>query len=244
MKRLYSLRLCYLMNVLVIGDEHTYGYGLSGGKLSYIGHFIRQFSRAGQAVSVEVYANLTMTQIVATLDRLPLNRYDLIMLQLDDTMLQPADSILTRSPYVAVPYSPESALQVNPPAIRDRLKSIGSALLTFVWPLRAQTALSVLMKQLRPYRHNVLLMTPFPHRNTIDRWLRKRSRLVLLDEADEHVFSVFDTDLVIQPREEYFLTNDKEHLSAVSHELLGRAVFDFYQSAPTIVTIQAIRREE
>lgn len=232
------------MNVLVIGDEHTYGYGLSGGKLSYIGHFIRQFSQAGQAVSVEAYANLTMTQIVATLDRLPLNRYDLIMLQLDETILQPTDSTLTGPPYVAVPYSSELAPGANPPAIRTRLKSIGSALLTFLWPLRARTALSVLMKQLRPYRHNVLLMTPFPHRNAIDRWLRKQSRAVLLDEADAHVFSVFDTDLVIQPREEYFLPNDKEHLSAVSHELLGRAVFDFYQSAPTIVTIQAIRREE
>ena len=60
------------MNVLVIGDEHTYGYGLPGGNLSYIGQFIRQISRAGRAVSVEAYAHLTMAQTIAMLAKLPL----------------------------------------------------------------------------------------------------------------------------------------------------------------------------
>ena len=55
-------------------------------------------------------------------------------------------------------------------------------------------------------------------------------------------FSVFDVNQVVSNRDEFFLDNDSAHLNAVSHELLGRALFDYYQSAPTIVTIQSFRR--
>lgn len=234
------------MNVLVIGDEHTYGYGLSEGNLSYIGHFIRNVSRAGRAVSVEAYAHLTMAQTIATLAQLPLNRYDLIILQLDHTLIQTATSRGARSSGVTIPIFSASDSFRRQTAIRkisDQLKTIRDSLLSFIFPSRATSSISILLNQLRPYRHNVLLLTPFSHLEPIKQWLRKRSRAVLLQEADKRLVSVFDTDSVIQPREEYFLANDKEHLNAVSHELLGRSLFDFYQSAPTIVTIQAFRRE-
>jgi hypothetical protein len=55
-------------------------------------------------------------------------------------------------------------------------------------------------------------------------------------------FSVFDSDAVVKPRDEYFLTNDSGHLNAIGHELVGRALFDFYLAAPTIVAIHSIRR--
>ena len=181
------------MNVLVIGDEHIHGYGLSAGQLSYVGHFVRQLSRAGQRVSVEAYAHLTLPQVQTTLAQCPLDRYDLIILQLDAALLQAGRS-------------------------------------------------SALLKQLRPYRHAVLLLTPLPHRKWSNQWQRRRGRAALLRIADEQFFSVFDSDLVIQPREEYFLPDDRQHLNAVSHELLGRSLVDFYESAPTIVTIQVIRR--
>lgn len=232
------------MNVLVIGDEHTYGYGLSEGNLSYIGHFIRHISRAGQAVSVEAYAHLTMAQTSAILAQLPLNRYDLIILQLDHTLIQattPQDSLGLPMPIFPAPlsYSRQTANWKG----SDHLHMIRNSLLSFILPSRATSSIAMLLEQLRPYRHNVLLLTPFSQLEPIRHWLRKRSRAVLLREADKRLVSVFDTDSVIRSREEYFLPNDKEHLNAVSHELLGRSLFDFYQSAPTIVTIQAFRRE-
>ncbi len=233
------------MNVLVIGDEHTYGYGLADGNLSYIGHFIRQISRAGRAVSVEAYAHLTMAQTIAMLAQLPLNRYDLIILQLDYTLIQATSSPLACASGVAVPVFPDLAQfpkQKDQPTFGSRIKLIGAALLSFVRPHSDLSAVSILLNQLRPYRHNVLLLTPFSHLAPVNRWVRNRSRAVLLQEAERRLVSVFDTDSVIRPREEYFLPNDNEHLSAISHELLGRSLFDFYQSAPTIVTIQAIRR--
>lgn len=219
------------MNVLVIGDEHTYGYGLSEGKLSYLGHFIRQISRAGGAITVEAYAHLTMPQLSSTLAQLPLNRYDLIILQFNCNLFQSVNANGLGAQRVAIPIVPY------------QLKVLGTMLLSMVWPPYGLTGIKALLNQLRPYRHNVLLLTPLPHRGLIRRWLQKRSRTVLLNEADKQVFSVFDSEQVIRPREEYFLPDDPEHLSAVSHELLGRELFDFYQSAPTIITIQSSRRE-
>jgi len=234
------------MKVLVIGDEHTYGYGLSGGKLSYLGHFIRQVSQMGQDISVEAYAHLTMPQISFTLAQLPLNRYDLIILQFNHSLLQPAGATTSAEPFAAMPVLPYPLSLAKPtarPTFRDKFNAFKTALLSMIWPTYGLTAISALLKQLRPYRHNILLLTPLPHRTWVSQWLQKRSRIALLNEADKQLFSVFDSDSVIQLREEYFLPNDPEHLSAVSHELLGRVLFDFYQSAPTIVTVQSIRRE-
>ncbi|MBD2756052.1 SGNH/GDSL hydrolase family protein [Spirosoma validum] len=235
------------MKVLVIGDEHTYGYGLSGGKLSYLGHFIRHISRTGQDISVEAYAHLTMPQIALTLAQLPLDRYDLIILQFNHNLLQSTKNDLSGMPRVAMPILPHP-LALEKPKVHvtflNRLKALKTALLSMVWPPYGLAGISALLKQLRPYRHNVLLLTPLPHRTWVSRWLQRQSRSILLEEADQQIFSVFDADSVIQLREEYFLPNDPEHLSAVSHELLGRVLFDFYQSAPTIVTVQSVRREQ
>lgn len=231
------------MNVLVIGDEHTYGYGLSGGKLSYIGHFIRQISRAGRAVSVEAYAHLTMAQTVAMLATLPLNRYDLIMLQLDHTLLlEPAsqiDCLPLEAPLMPIAGLATPSVQ---PGFRYRMRMVRAAIRSHIRPDYPVTSLSVLLDELRPYRHNVLLMTPFPNQNPFSGWLRRCARVVLLREAERRLVSVFDTNSVIRPREEYFLPNDTSHFNAVSHELLGRSLFDFYQSAPTIITVQSTRR--
>lgn len=232
------------MNVLVIGDEHTYGFGLEGGNLSYIGHFIRQVSLAGQAVSVEAYAHLTMAQMSSTLAQLPLNRYDLIILQLDHRILQPSAFDSIDVPCLATPVLCQSFdLKANSTGtqVLSPLKA-AKTILSSLLRSRRNMALSMLLKQLRPYRHNVLILTPFPHLNRANQWVRQRSRNVLLDEADKQLFSVFDSDSIIRPQEEYFLANDPQHLNAISHELLGRSLFDFYLSAPTIVTIQAIRR--
>lgn len=234
------------MNVLVIGDEHTYGFGLANGNLSYIGHFIRQIGLTGQAVSVESYAHLTMPQVSSVLAQLPLSRYDLIVLQLDHNLLEPtrfdAQDIPCLStamlPYTLRSSKPSSSKKLS---LTNRLKRVGSLLRSYTLPFD-KMALSVIMRQLRPYRHNVLLLTPFPHPSQTNQWLRQRSRSLLLHEADDQLFSVFDSNQVIRAQEEYFLATYPEHLNAVSHELIGRALFDFYLSAPTIVTVQTTRR--
>lgn len=233
------------MKVLVIGDEHTYGYGLPGGKLSYLGHFIRQVSRTGQEISIEAYAHSTIPQISATLAQLPLNRYDLIILQFNHNLLQSANINAPSESCAVMPLLPYPLASIKPTGWAKRQHQVNAfktALLSMIWPSYGLTAIAALLTQLRLYRHNVLLLTPLPHRTWLSRWLQKRSRRALLNETDKHLFSVFDSDSVIQLREEYFLPNDPEHLSAVSHELLGRVLFDFYQSAPTIVTVQSIRR--
>ncbi|GAB3995318.1 hypothetical protein GCM10028807_35150 [Spirosoma daeguense] len=231
------------MKVLIIGDEHTYGYGLPSGKLSYIGHFIRQIKRSGQAVSVEAYANPTMSQLLFTLGKLPLEQYDLIVLQMDNTANQPISPVKKFGDSVlSLPYLPDDLPENNWKTFTRRLKAIAGTLLTSILPIYPRTFLSALLKQIRPCRHKVLLLTPFPNRHPVERWLSRRSRAIILEEADEKLVSVFDTDSVIRPCEEYFLPNDEKHLSAVSHELLGRSLFDFYVSAPTIVTIQTIQR--
>jgi hypothetical protein len=236
------------MNVLIIGDEHTYGYGLSGGKLSYVGHFIRQISRTGQSVSVEAYAHLTTAQIVRTLDQLPLSRYDLIILQLDETISQPArfGTVSTqRSVAPTLPFSVETIKSRGQLGWFNTIKAISYGLVSIGLSALARSPrmLAALLKQLRPYRHRVLLLTPLPQRKPLNQWLRRRSRITLLEKAEDQLFSVFDSDAVIRPQEEYFLPNDGEHLNAISHELLGRSLYDFYESAPTIVTIQTIKQQ-
>ena len=197
------------MNVLVIGDEHSYGYGLRPGQFSYVCHLIRQVSRSGQSIRVEVYTPPTALQLVNTLNQLPLHQYDLILVQTE--------------------------------RIADELKpSVTWSGLT--WLSKMPTILTEMLIRLRPFRHTVVLLTPLPHQNKAIRQRRHWLRNLLMRKADRQMLSLFDTSGVLLPRPEYFLTDDSSVVNAISHELLGRSLFAFYQSAPTIVTVQPIRR--
>lgn len=239
------------MNVLLLGDSHTYGYGLSARQLSYMGHFVRQLSRTGQSVTVEAHAHLTLPESTAMLAQLPLSQYDLIVLQLGPDLIQRTFPGNGPVRLVACPPLPTLKLPVGVgcrpacPGLLNRVEIFGKMLLdvaaSVVSAVSCPGELARLLTVLRPYRHTVLLMTPFPHRAGLEQWPRERSRSVLLAAGASRAFSVFDTGAVVQPRDEYFLVNDNEHLNAVSHELIGRALFNFYQSAPTIVTIQTTR---
>lgn len=236
------------MNILVLGDEHTYGYGLSGGNLSYIGHLIRQLGRVGQTVSVEAYAHLTTRETMALLTQLPLDRYDLILLQSDGQLLETYHHTAPAKTGVFIPVlprlCPEARPRVSPgKALSNQAKAIGKLLNYLVKPRRSR-GLVQLLNQLRLYRHNVMLITPLPHRRGAQRWLRSLTRALVMREANRQSFSVFDANRVIRSQEEYFLPNDSEHLSAVSHELMGCSLFDYYQAAPTIVTVQSQNRNQ
>ena len=240
------------MNSLLLGDGHAYGYGLAARQLSYTGHFVRQLSRAGRSVTVEAYSHMALPESTDMLARLPLSQYDLIVLQLGPDLIErsiPGSGPVRSAAGAKLPIL-HQPVQMNSAATRPKsLKRVGtvgetvfdiaaSAFSSFICPGQ----LTELLTLLRPYRHTVLLMTPFPCRTWPEQWLRERSRSVLLEEGTRQGFSVFDTESVVQPRDEYFLTGDDEHLNAVSHELIGRALFEFYQSAPTIVTIQSTNR--
>ena len=235
------------MTILLMGDEHTYGYGLSARQLSYVGHFVRRLSHADQSVTVDAYAHATLSESVQLLARLPLNQYDLIVLQLGPDLLR--HLLRSRSESrAAVPVLP-ILKPAEPHADRPKKRQFAAAaaqlldVAASVVPAAGYPGeLARLLTLLRPYRHTTLLVTPFPCRTWPGQWLRERSRSVLLNEGTSQAFSVFDSGTVVQPRDEYFLTDDDEHLNAVGHELIGRALFDFYQSAPTIVTVQAINR--
>lgn len=110
------------------------------------------------------------------------------------------------------------------------------------WPTQMPVPLTELLTRLRPFRHTVVLMTPLPHPNRAIRQRRNRLRKVLMRQANRQLFSLFDTGTVLLPHPEYFLADDSPILNATSHELLGRSLYSFYQSAPTIVTVQPLRR--
>lgn len=236
------------MNILVLGDEHTYGYGLSGGNLSYIGHLMRQLGRVGQQVSVEAYAHLTLCERMTLLAQLPLSRYDLILLQSDSQFLESCHPTTpaktgTFMPILSLPCQDATPNVWSGKGLSNQINAMGKFLNYLSKPRRSR-GLVQLLQQLRPYRHNVVLITPLPHRQGIQSWLRNRTRTLVMREADRQSFSVFDANWVLQPKEEYFLTNDSAHLNAVSHELLGHSLFDYYQSAPTIVTVQSKNRNQ
>lgn len=245
------------MKLLIIGDRHIGGYGLAAGQLSFVGHFVRQISQTGRSVSVEAYVQATLSASYATLCQLPLEQYDLIVVQTGQGCLDhPAGfgGLLAATSDEAPDLSGQLVL---PPHLMPLPASVPTgvwsslARLTLLRTLaglsllpRVQTVrreLRALLSLLHPYRHKVLLLSPFPQCGRVERWLRQKGRDVLLTEGLRRSFSLFDTDRVIQPREEYFLP-DGLHLNAIGHELVGRSLFDFFLAAPTIVSIHSIRR--
>ena len=231
------------MTILLLGDEHTYGYGLSARQLSYVGHFVRRLSRTGRAVTVDAHAHATLPESVQMLARLPLNQYDLIVLQLGPDLLQHSfrSRLESRAAVPVLPVLKPAELRADRPKKRPFVAAAGQLLniaASVAPPVGRSAELMRLLTLLRPYRHKTLLLTPFPCRIWPEQWLRERGRSVLLKQGTSQAFSVFDSGSIVRSRDEYFLTGDDEHLNAVGHELIGRALFDFYQSAPTIVTVQ------
>ena len=208
-----SPRFNAMMNVLIIGDEQSYGGRLRAGQLSYAGHFVRQVSRTGQSIQVEIYTPPTACCVVNTLNQLALHQYDLILVQ-TERMADAPDNTLSW-PKLAGPF--------------------------LAGPNRMPVPLTELLIRLRPFRHTVVLLTPLPHQNRAVRQRRNRLRTLLMRQARRQAFSLFDTSALLAPRPEYFLADDSSLLNATSHELLGQSLYAFYQSAPAIVTVQPIR---
>lgn len=213
------------MKILVIGDAHITGFGLPAGQIGFVGHFVRQISRAGQAVTVELHPQPTLTHSCALLAQLPLDRYDLIIWQGGSD----APSWLAAPPKRPVNGWQRLYQQVRATVhcrlSRNDISADQQSILT----------------ALRPHRHKVLIMSPIVHPGEAA-WWPGQQRQAFVQEGYRQGFSMFDTSLHIRSTDEYFLDRHPDYLNAVSHELIGRALFDFYQATPTIVTIRWVRK--
>lgn len=249
------------MKILIIGDQHVGGYGLSAGQLSFIGHFVRLIRQTGHTVSVEAYAHSTLSAIRLMLSQLPLEQYDLVIIQAGKGCLDHPAGNGALWIHDSGQYADLSGDLVLPACLQlpveQRLEKKAGWLSKAAYLLYVKTMarfgqlprvhtvkqeMKALLTLLKPYRHKVLMLSPFTHRDPIVRWLRQEGRALFLQEDVRQMFSVMDSDTVIQSREEYFLPTDEGYLNAVGHELVGHALFDFYLAAPTVVAIHSIRR--
>jgi len=214
------------MKILVIGDQHTTGFGLPAGQVGFVGHFVRQISRAGQAVTAETHPSASLTEVRTLLSQLPLEHYDLIIWQSGEGCW-------------SVPARPTSRLLAAWQWVR---RQIPTRLAGAFGEQGNSAEQMTVLHLLRPHRHKVLIMTPVPTQNwQLHRWC-EHGRQLLLRQGYQQGFSVFDTSRHIRPTPEYFLDSLSTSLSAVAHELIGRALFDFYQATPTIVAIRSVRK--
>jgi len=252
------------MNLLVVGGDHTYGHGLVSGR-SFVEHFVHRLEQDRQRVAVDYYTPATLKMAFTLLPQLSLERYDLIILQLGNYELQQPDpfSALLKTTWhktglataVSRPTEPmtiaelryETATQLaqRPPHRRDGFKRTGRLALlrslAFLGCLPRLWAVKLLFNtvfhQLRGHRRRVIALTPFPHREPVSHWLRQKGQRLMLRAGRRHGISVFDTHKHIRTGEEYFLGSGQAYLNAISHELIGRELYDFYQAEPTIVSV-------
>lgn len=253
--------LLHPMKILIIGDRHVGGYGLAAGQLSFVGHFIRQINKTGRTVSVEAYAHSTLTAVRTTLAQLPLERYDLIVMQagkgcldhpagIGPLFINSSDTYTDLSDDLILPKFLQPVSEAKPQSVLEKVREraqllmLKSMALLGRFPRLATVSreLTSLLTVLRPHRHKVILLTPFPHSDSNQQWLRQQGKTLFMQSQVRQSFSVFDTDLIVKSREEYFLATQPGYLNAIGHELIGRALFDYYLAAPTIVAIHPIRR--
>ncbi|GAB3891512.1 hypothetical protein GCM10028803_03400 [Larkinella knui] len=212
------------VHLLVIADSLHYDSGLNS-RQSYIDQFVQQLERGGQEVAVTYYAPMALCTIAEVLQRVPLRRYDLIILQVANRHLR--DSRLALRPTAG------GKLLEHLMAWKLRIQSF----LVTIRPLSEVHAhLSTILETLRFHRARVILMTPFPHREPVSGWLRRKGSAILKSACRHRGFRVFDVQSLIDSREEFFITGDRERLNAISHELIGRRLYDFYRTEPSITT--------
>ncbi|MFC5411989.1 hypothetical protein ACFPMF_21880 [Larkinella bovis] len=212
------------MHLLVIADHLHYDAGLTS-RQSYIDQFVQQIERSGQEVVITYFAPMALATISEVLHRVPLRRYDLIILQIANRHLR------------------DSRLALHPTRSKQLTEYLTVAKLNLLsWlrgirPLReVRKNLLLMFKTLRYHRQRVILLTPFPHREPVSGWLRRKGSKLIKNEGRHWGFRVFDVQALIDSGEEYFIPGDRERLNAISHELIGRRLYDFYRTEPSITT--------
>jgi hypothetical protein len=248
-----------VLSILIVGGENSAELyaGQSGTNRGYIPQFVRQLQRVGWQVQVECHAPIDIHVALPLLQRLNLNRFDLILLELGHTQLQhPAvfsdlfqsvahdsldfDAHLLSNTDIATNCSQNNRTDLKP--IHNTLFSkllAQSKLLTLrllasvrrVGRLRdVEAQLTDLFYYLQPYRRRLVMLTPLPHPQPVSNWLRQKGRILFGQQGRQHMIPTFDTATVVGRGDEFFSDQTYGHLSAVAGDLLGQTLFDYIQN--------------
>ncbi|MCY7356428.1 MAG: hypothetical protein LH609_02985 [Rudanella sp.] len=249
-----------VLSILIVGGENSAeafsGHSTGNASRGYVPQLVRQLQHAGWQVQVECHTPVDIHVALPLLQRLNLNRFDLILLELGHTRLQQPDSFsdLLRSPTYDSFINPhvksmtmhDIATQCGrgrtgscPAGSRlfDRVQS-GMKLITLrslaavrrVGRLREiEAQLTDLLYYMQPYRRRLVMLTPMPHPQSVNNWLRQKGRDLFGQFGRRHMIPVFETALVIGRGEEFFANPEQGQLSPVAGDLLGQTLFDYIQ---------------
>lgn len=226
--------------LLVLGSDHVYGHQIAAGQ-SFVEQLVRRLSNEGRSLTVECHAPLSLLAMTRLLPRLPLQQYDLIVLQPGHHELQRPNALsalfATDSDANLPAGQPVGATPCGPPASplrhwwRDACALAGLRLATGLvrLPRLRQTRhqLRAVLEGLQACGHNVVLVTPFPHQDPISGWLRRQGQRLFLEEGHRAFVSVFDAHALLDVGDVCFLPNTPANLNALGHELVGSALYDF-----------------
>ncbi|TAE23829.1 MAG: hypothetical protein EAZ91_21280 [Cytophagales bacterium] len=201
------------LSVLIIGGEASIdlnrpwafdgpGTAISGG---YVPRLIEQLQREGWQVHTESHAPLDLNVTLPLLQRLNLNRFDLVILQLGHSQLEMADTSRWPLGWIAL-----------------LLGQIG-----LFRNVNAQ--LTDLLFYLQPFRRRLVMLTPLPHPQSVNQWLRNKGRDLFLKHGRRHMIPVFDTSVILGNGEEFFAQPTGDTLSPTAGDLLGQSLFDYIQ---------------
>ena len=193
------------MNILVLGGKQAFGPGHPPGS-GYVAQLARRVRARGQAVALDHYP-VSLPEAIRLIPRLRLAAYDLILLQFDP-------------PLETVPASAPARL-----ALRLKLRVWGQRL--GVWRAFGQQLATVLV-QVRAVRHQVVLLTPLPHRRGLEQQMGQlaQQRVYAPQSNDCQIF-LFDVGQHLTGGEETFQASSSHLLSAVAHEVLGSELHTF-----------------
>lgn len=205
------------IRVLVIGDFHTYHVP---DQRRFTEQFARRLRQTGRPVTVTCYTPFALSAVPPLLAQIPLHRYDLIVLQVGHNALQDVRED-GRKPLAQSSSNFINFLRGLTPGTLVRLRTI-------VRLGTVRQELQAILNCLQPYRQNVVILTPFPHRESFSHWLRKQGQRLLIRAGKRGNMQILDVYRLIKPREEYFLSGDSAHLNASSHELIGAHLYELY----------------
>lgn len=214
------------VKILIIGDKQAQGYGLRAGQ-GYVEQLARRIEKTGKRVFVEYHVPVELSMATSILYYLHIYRYDLVILQMGHqyvknypfSLNEVGNNPNTNESWQRV-FGTIKALSLT---IRNKIKRV-QRLRDVIFHL------SDTLHYLQPYNHKVILMTPFPHMEAVANWYHQETRKLFCKMGVSYGTPVLDTYELIQRSTEFFLPNDSEQLSPVSHELIGCALFDAYQS--------------
>lgn len=196
---------------------------------------------------------MSLVAMSGLLPRLCLQQYDLIVLQPGHCELQrPAHLRSLFLDKIQCQFSDNSGAATEKYSrltqYTDALKLVGLQLIAGLGGLprlkQTRHELRIVLDGLQSCGHNVVLVTPFPHKQTISDWLRRQGRRLFLEEAYRAFMPVFDAYSLLDVGDVCFLPDDPAHLNALGHELVGSALYDFFRAGVTTVGDSSSYRQQ